>query len=395
MAVQMKKGVYWVGAIDWNLRDFHGYTTFRGTTYNSYLIIDEKITLVDTVKRPFYGEMLERIKQIVDPGKIDYHICNHVEMDHSGSLPELLQQIPNIKIFASKMAQAALTKHYGASLPVEVVKTGDAIKLGKRTVQFLEVPMIHWPDSMMSYIPEEKLLLANDGFGQHYATTGRFDDEVDSAETMFEAAKYYANLLIHLSPLIQNTLKKVSELKLEIDMIAPSHGIIWRKDPGKIIQAYNDWSLYKSKEKVSIIYDTMWGSTEKMARVILETLMTAGIEAKLLKLKANHRSDIMTDILDSRGIMVGSPTLHRNLFPSVAGMLCYMKGLKPQKKVAAAFGSYGWSGEAVQDIINVFKELQLDIIEPSVNARYIPDERELQQAADLANTMVTKIKEMD
>ena len=392
MPVKLKDGVYWVGAIDWNLRDFHGYITGRGATYNSYLIIDEKITLVDTVKEPFFGEMLERIKQVVDPAKIDYLICNHIEMDHSGALPEFIKQFGNVKILSTKMAQAGLAKLYGTGLPVETVKTGDTLSLGKKTLYFIEIPMVHWPDSMLTYIPEDKLLLSNDGFGQHIATSGRFDDEVAESEVMFEATKYYANLLIHLSPLIQNILKKVSELNLEIDMIAPSHGIIWRKDPGKIIQAYSDWSLYKSREKIAVIYDTMWKSTEKMAKTLTDAITDSGIEVKMLKLRENHRSDIMAEILDARGFLVGSPTIHRNLFPTVADLLCYMKGLKPQKKVVSAFGSYGWSGEAVQQIVEALKEIQLDVIEPGVRAQYRPDDKEKDQLTSLARQMIEKVK---
>lgn len=395
MPVRLKEDVYWVGAIDWNLRDFHGYITGRGATYNCYLIIDEKITLVDTVKAPFWGEMLDRIKQIVDPGEIDYLICNHIEMDHSGTLPEFVKQFPNVKIFSTKMAQRGLTKYYGPGLPIQTVKTGDTLSLGKKTLQFLEVPMVHWPDSMFSYIPEDKILLSNDGFGQHIATSGRFDDEVPEAEVMFEAQKYYANLLIHLSPLIQNTLKKVTELNLAIDMIAPSHGIIWRKNPGKIVQAYNDWSLYKAKEKITVIFDTMWLSTEKMAKTLVDAITDLGIEVKLLKLRQNHRSDVMAELLDSKGFLLGSPTIHRNMFPTVADLLCYMKGLKPQKKVAAAFGSFGWSGEAVQQITDVLKEIQLDVIEPGVKAQYLPDENEKNQLRSQASTIVTRIKALE
>ncbi len=393
MKVQLKNSVYWVGAIDWNLRDFHGYITGRGATYNSYLIVDEKITLVDGVKKPFVGEWLGRIKQIVDPGKIDYLICNHIEPDHSGSLPEFVKQFPEVKIFSTKMARAGLAKYYGSGLPVETVKTGDTLKLGRKTLHFLEIPMVHWPDSMVTYIPEDKLLLSNDAFGQHLASTGRFDDEADQEEIMFEAQKYYANLLIHLSPLIQTILKKISELKLEIDMIAPSHGIIWRKDPGKIIQAYNDWSLFKAKDKVIVIYDTMWKSTEKMANTLVHAIANSGIAAKPLKLRENHRSDIMMEVLDSKGILIGSPTLHRNIFPTVADFLCYLKGLKPQKKFAAAFGSYGWSGEAVNNIIDMLHEVQLDVIDPGVKARYVPDDSENSQLLSLAEKMVSKIRD--
>lgn len=391
MTVQLKDNVYWVGAVDWTLRDFHGYITGRGATYNSYLIIDDKVTLIDTVKAPFYGEMLEHIRRIVDPAKIDYLICNHIEKDHSSSIPEFIKQFPNVKIFATKMAQTGLGKYYG-ELPVTTVATGDTLQLGKKTVQFIEVPMIHWPDSMFSYIPEDRLLLSNDGFGQHIATSGRFDDEVNEADVMYEAAKYYANLLTHLSPLIQNTLKKVSELKLAIDMIAPSHGIIWRTWPGKIIQAYSDWSQYKAKEKIVVIYDTMWQATEKMAKILVDAIADAGIEVKLLKLRENHRSDVMTEILDSRGFFLGSPTIHRNLFPTVADLLCYMRGLKPQKKTVAAFGSYGWSGESMQLVTDSLKDIGLEVIEPGVKAQYMPDESEEAQLIKLALQVITKVK---
>ena len=232
MTVQLKDGIYWVGAIDWNLRDFHGYITGRGATYNSYLIIDDKVTLIDTVKAPFLGEMLDRIRQVIAPSKIDYLICNHIEKDHSGSRSHFHSLFPNVKIFATQMAKPGLQKYFG-DLPIEIVKTGDTLELGKRSLQFVETPMVHWPDSMFSYLPQEKLLFSMDGFGQHIATAGRFDDEVNMDDVMYEARKYYANLLTHLSMLIQNTLKKVGELKLEIDMIAPSHGIIWRRDPGR------------------------------------------------------------------------------------------------------------------------------------------------------------------
>lgn len=392
MTIQLMDSVYWVGAIDWNQRDFHGYITERGTTYNSYLIMDKKITLVDMVRENFTGEWFERIKQITDPAKIDFLICNHIEKDHSGALPEFVKQFPKIKIFSTKTAKAGLIKYYGNGLPIETVKTGDTLSLGNQTIRFIEVPMVHWPDSMLSYVPEHKLLLSNDAFGQHLASSGHFDDEVDTSILMSEAAKYYANLLIHLSPFIQKTLKKITELKLEIDMIAPSHGIVWRKDPGRIIQAYNDWSLYKTKEKVIIIYDTMWKSTEKMAQIMAETVTAAGIEVKQLKLRENHRSDIMAELLDAGGFMVGSPTLHRNLFPTVADFLCYLKGLKPQKKVAAAFGSHGWSGEAVRLIMDVLKEIRLETIEPGVGVQYLPDENDNKQLKDLANKMITRLK---
>jgi len=392
MSVTLKDGIYWVGAIDWNLRDFHGYIAGRGATYNSYLIRDEKVTLVDAVKFEFYPEMIDRIKKIIDPSKIDYLICNHIEPDHSGSIPTLLREYPNIKIFGTQMAKTGLDKYYGPGLPVEVVKTGDILNIGKRNINFLQVPMVHWPDSMFSYIPEDKLLLSNDGFGQHIATSGRFDDEVDQSDLMYEAKKYYANLLTHLSPLIQNTLKTVTELKLDIEMIGPSHGIIWRKDPGKIIQAYSDWSQQRSIDKVTFVFDTMWKSTEKMGSLLAETIADAGYETRFMKLRENHRSDIMTEILDSSGILIGAPTMHMNLFPTVADFLCYMKGLKPQNKTVSAFGSYGWSGEAVEQILDSIKGLNLNIIVPGIRTLYRPDSNDKNDITAFANTFIEQMK---
>jgi flavorubredoxin len=391
MSVQLRDGIYWVGAIDWNLRDFHGYITGRGATYNSYLIIDEKVTLIDTVKAPFLGEMLDRIRQIIDPSKIDYLICNHIEKDHSGSLAEFHRLFPKVKIYATQMAKPGLQKYFG-DLPLAIVKTGDSLPLGRRTLQFIETPMVHWPDSMFSYLPEDKLLFSMDGFGQHIATAARFDDEVDMHDVMFEARKYYANLLTHLSPLIQATLKKVGELKLEIDMIAPSHGIIWRKDPGLIIKAYDGWSRFEAGNKVSVVFDTMWQSTEKMAKIMAEVFMSKGVEVKLMKLREWHRSDVMAEILDSKAVCIGSPTLHRNLYPTVADLLCYMKGLKPQKKIAAAFGSYGWSGESMQMVTDELKAIGLDVIEPGMRAQYLPDAEDTAQLTALAEKIIEKIK---
>ncbi len=390
MSVELKKGIYWVGAIDWNLRDFHGYVTGRGATYNSYLIVDEKTTLIDTVKAPFYDEMLSRIKQIIDPSKIDYLISNHLELDHSGSIPLLMRDFKNIKIYTGKMAETGFKKYF-PGIEFETVKTGDSLSLGKRTINFIETPMIHWPDSIFSYIPEEALLFSMDGFGQHIATSARFDDEADFHDVMFEAGKYYANLLTHLSPLISNTLKKVEEQNLKIDLIAPSHGIIWRKHIPKIIETYQNWSSGKTEKKIVIVYDTMWKSTEKIASVLADTVSEHGIEVKVLKLRENHRSDVMAELLEASGIFLGSPTIHRNIFPTVADLVCYMRGLKPGKKTAAAFGSYGWSGEAVEILNEAMKEIGFDVIGQGVKARYTPDESEKSEVKALGEEMVKKI----
>ncbi len=298
--VVLAEGINWVGVVDWNIRDFHGYVTKRGTTYNAYLVQDEKTALVDTVKHEFSSELLRNIRELVDPSKIDYIIVNHVEMDHSSSLPEIVKHAKNAVIIASQRGKDAITEHYGADFNIQTVKTGDELKLGKRTLRFVEAPMLHWPDSMFTYMVEDKILMPNDAFGQHLATSERFDDEVDGHVLMEEAATYFANILMPLAPLITRKLEEVTQMGIPITMIAPSHGIIWRSDPSKIVKAYADWSAGVSKNKVVIVYDTMWGSTDKMARDVAEGAASQGVDVKLLKLRAANRTEAMTEILDAK-----------------------------------------------------------------------------------------------
>ena len=299
--VVLKEGVNWVGVVDWNIRDFHGYITSRGSTYNAYLISDEKIALIDTVKHAFCNELIENISELTSLEKIDYIIVNHVEMDHSSSLPIIAKLAKNAKIISSQRGKDALIEHYGADFNVvETVKTGDELKLGKRTLRFLEAPMLHWPDSMFTYIVEDKILMPNDAFGQHFASSGRFDDEVDECELMEEAKTYYANILMPFAPLITRKIQEVVQMGIPIDMIAPSHGIIWRKDPSKIINAYLNWSSGAAKQKAVVVFDTMWGSTDKMARAIADGITSGGVEVKLLKLRATDNTDVVTEILDAK-----------------------------------------------------------------------------------------------
>ena len=392
--VEIKKGIFWVGAIDWNIRDFHGYFIPKGTTYNAYLVMDEKITLFDTVKKPFTDELLRNISQIVDPSKIDYLVVNHVEMDHSGAIPEMIERIKPEKVFCSPMGKRALVEHFHREdWPYEVVETGGSLSLGKRTVQFLETRMLHWPDSMLSYLKEDKLLISSDAFGQHWATSERFDDEVYHEELFAHGAKYYANILLLYSPLVQKLIAKVQELGLEIDTIAPDHGLIWRRNPGEIIEAYNRWSLQQGKQKAVIIYDTMWQATEKMAYAIADGLVREGIEFKLLNLKLNHRSDIMTEVLDSRAIILGSPTINNGYMPTMADILSYMKGLKPVNKVGAAFGSYGWSGEAVKGMTDALTDMKVNVLDPGVKVKFSPVAADFEKCVALGRKIADAIKE--
>lgn len=393
--VEIMEDIFWVGAIDWNVRDFHGYSTPKGTTYNAYLVKDEKVTLFDTVKKPFTGDLVQNLRQVIDPKKIDYLVVNHVEMDHSGAVAEIIDLIGPEKVFCSPMGKRALVEHFRREdWPFEVVESGRSISLGKRTVDFLETRMLHWPDSMMSYLKEERLLISSDGFGQHWATSQRFDDEVDSDELLRHAAKYYANILLLYSPLVQKLLAQVQEMKLAIDMIAPDHGLIWRKNPGTIVAAYNDWSLQKGKDKAVIIYDTMWHSTERMAYAIGSGLLQEGIPYRLFNMRLCHRSDVMTELLDAKAVVLGSPTLNNGIMPTVADVVCYMKGLKPANKVGAAFGSYGWSGEAVKVLTEALEGMKIKVVGPGPRAKYVPTEGDFARCEELGRQVGKAVKEM-
>ncbi|HDZ24479.1 MAG TPA: MBL fold metallo-hydrolase, partial [Desulfobacteraceae bacterium] len=375
---------YWLGVVDWNVRDFHGYSTYQGSTYNSFLIVDDKTTLIDAVKKEFADELLDSISRIVDPKKIDYVVSNHTEMDHTGGLPRVMHRIGEDKpLYCSKMGHKNLSKHFPQKWNYQPVENTGELSIGKRTLSFLETRMIHWPDSMFTYLKEEKILFSSDGFGQHYAGPERFDDEIGDS-IMYHAKKYFANILLLYSPLILKLIEKVTEIGLEIDMICPDHGVMWRQNPGKIISAYKEWCEQKPKKKAIIVYDTMWHSTGKMAETIAETLSDEGVPAVPMKLRSCHRSDIITEIMDAGAVIVGSPTLNNGLFPTVADFLTYMKGLKPLNKVAAAFGSFGWSGEAVKLINQELETMKFDVVDPGARIQYVPDQESLEPCRELA-----------
>ncbi|MFA5350325.1 MAG: flavodoxin domain-containing protein [Candidatus Omnitrophota bacterium] len=386
-AVKILPGIYSVGVLDWNVRNFHGhtYTTQRGSTYNSYLIVDEKIALVDTVYGPFAQELIENIKEIIPLEKIDYIIANHVETDHSGALPSLMQLCPRAKVLGTLKCKEGLYKHYYGTWDFQIVKTGDKLKLGRRTLTFFEAPMIHWPDSMFTYCPEDALLMPNDAFGQHYATSERFDDQVDQCSLMDEAEKYYANILWPLGPVILRKIEEVQELSIPIKMIAPSHGVIWRKDPGRIISSYISWAKGQTKKKVVIAYETMWGATEKMARQIAEGVTAAGIEVKFYNIAESDRTEIITRMLTSQGFLFGSSTHDNDMLPNIAAFLEIVKGLKPKGRQIGFFGSYGWAGGAVQEMQEVLKNSGADISISGVSVKYAPDKEELKACFEFGN----------
>lgn len=374
--IEIKSDIHWVGGIDWDLRNFHGYLTQRGSTYNSYLIIDKKVTLVDTVKHYLSDEMLQRIKNIIDPSKINYIVCNHVEMDHSGALPKIMKICPQATIIISPNGEKGLKKHFHHGWNTKVVNTGDSINIGKHTLQFILTPMVHWPDSMVTYIPENNLLFSNDAFGQHIASSERFDDELGFDIAREEAAKYYANIVLSYGQQVKKALEELSRLK--IGMIAPSHGIIWRKHLNEIINLYGKWANNETKNKAVIVYDTMWGSTEKIAKAIRDGFEDKGIPARIMNLHTNHISDIMTQILTAKYICVGSPTLNSCMLPTVAGFLAYMKGLAPKNRVGLSFGSYGWGGQSIAQIEEVLKSCDFKITN-QIKVQYVPEQNFLEE----------------
>jgi len=381
--VEIKPDIYWVGGIDWDIRNFHGYSTNRGTTYNAYLIIDKKITLVDTVKHYLFDEMTSRIKEIVAPSKIDYIISNHVEMDHSGSLPKILEICPNATVFTSPRGEKGLKRHYKKEWNFKVVKSGDTLNIGERTLHFVEVPMVHWPDSMVTYIPSDKLLLPNDAFGQHIASSERFDDEIDWGILKEEAAKYYSNIVMPYGGQVEKAIEALSGL--DIDMIGPSHGVIWRSLIPQILNEYIKWAKYETEDKALIIYDSMWGSTEKIAYALKEGIEETGIPVTIRNLKNTHISDVITDVNSSKFILIGSPTLNNTMLPTMGGFLTYLKGLRPKNRIGFVFGSYGWGGQAVGEIEKILKDLSWDMPVESINLNYVPDEKELIEVKKTGN----------
>jgi len=392
-SVEVKKGIYWVGAVDWTLGTFHGhtYTTKRGTTYNSYLIIDEKITLIDGVSGLFSGELVERIREIIPVEKIDYIVVNHIENDHSGALPELTKLCPKAKLFGTAKSKEGLYRMYYENWDFQVVKTGDKLKLGKRTLTFIEAPMIHWPDSMFTYCAEEELLFPNDAFGQHYATSERFDDETDQCALMDEAAKYYANILWPLSGMIARKIDEIQKMNISVKMIAPSHGVIWRRDPMKIINSYISWAKNETKPKAVIIYETMWGSTAKMARKISDGLIDGGVTVRLFDVTGADRTEINNQLLDAKCYIIGSSTHDNGMLSTIAGFLEFLKGLKPKNRIGAAFGSHGWAGGAVAELEEAMKETGIEQAAASLDVKYAPDENELKKCYEMGAELAKKI----
>jgi flavorubredoxin len=375
MPAQLAEGVHWVGVVDWGLRHFHGHelSTHRGSTYNAYLVRDEKTALVDTVWGPFAREFLAGLRSLVDPADIDYVVANHAEPDHSGSLPALMRLCPNATIVASKRGAESIPGYYQADWNFTVVGTGDTLSLGKRELTFVEAPMLHWPDSMFTYLAPDGILMPNDAFGQHYATAFRFNDEVDQGELWEEALKYYANILTPFSRQVIAKIDELLEMDLDVSTIAPSHGVIWRDEPLRIVHRYREWAEQKPTRRAVVLYDTMWHATRRMAEAVGQGLRDAGVDYKLFHMAVTDRNDALAEIFRSGAVAVGSPTLNNGLLPTVTPILEDLRGLKFRNKVGAAFGSYGWSGESVKTIEAHFETCGIPLAAKGVRAKWQPD----------------------
>lgn len=386
-AIEISPKVWWVGGIDWNERLFHGYTTERGITYNAYLIMDEKVTLIDTCKATFSNELVQRISQVVDPAKIDVVITNHVEMDHSGSLPVIHRIAPNATIYASAGAGVnEVRAHFG--IEATPVKSGDTLCIGERTLTFVTTPMVHWPDNMVTYSDVDQILFSNDAFGQHFATTKRFDDENDLCEIFKQAKKYYANIVWPYGMQAHKALEAVKGLDLK--MIAPSHGCIWRSHIDEILEKYEAWTTYQTEEKAVVVFDSMWHSTESMAREICDAFIAEGVSAQLVDVKTTHISDIMLYMCDAKYVAVGSPTLNSNMLPTIASFLTYMRGLSPknEQRIGLAFGSYGWAPLGPKQVYAELENAKFQLPVPVVAQQWIPSEENLAELQDTVRKMI-------
>ncbi len=393
MITELTKGVYWVGVVDWGLRRFHGHelSTHRGSTYNAYLIVDEKIALVDTVWGPFQDQLIANIREVVDPAKIDFVIANHAEVDHAGSLPAVMRAAPQATVVVSKRGRESVEGHFHQPWSFKAVQTGDKISLGSCELVFIEAPMLHWPDSMFTYVAGKGILMPNDAFGQHYATAFRFNDQVDQEELYEEALKYYANILTPFSDLVTKKIAEVLALNLPVEIIAPSHGVIWRKDPLQIVHKYAEWAQQIPQKSAVILYDTMWNATRLMAEAIGDGLAAEGVPYKLLHAAVSDRNDVITEIFKAKAIVIGSPTLNRGPLPTITPILEDLKGLRFKNKIGAAFGSYGWSGEAVKLLEQHLNACQIPVVAPGVLAKWQPTAEDLARCRQLGQQVAHAI----
>jgi flavorubredoxin len=393
---EIKKNVYWTGTVDWEIRDFHGseYSTHRGTTYNSYLVRDEKTVLIDTVWSPFGKEFVENLRKHISLDEIDYVVAQHAEVDHSGALAELMEHIPDTPVYCTKNGVKSLSGHFHKDWRFIPVKTGDKLDLGKKELMFIEAPMLHWPDSMFSYLTGDNILFSNDAFGQHLATELLYNDLVDQSELFQECVKYYANILTPFSALVEKKIGEFQSLDVPVDMICPSHGVIWRDDPLQIVGKYLEWSRSYRENQITIVYDTMWNGTRAMAGAIAQGIRSADdkVIAKLYNIARSDKNDVVTEVFKSKAILVGSPTINRGILSAVAGFLEEIRGLQFKDKKAAAFGTYGWSGESVGMIAKGLEKAGFEMMDGGIKSLWAPDEKALTECVEFGKAIAEKTR---
>lgn len=396
MKIPVKNNVYWVGKTDWDLRKFHGheYSTHRGTTYNSYLIREEKTVLIDTVWKPFAKEFVSNLSKEIDLKKIDFIVANHSEIDHSGALPELLEAIPGTPVYCTEWGMKILKGHYHKDWNFRLVKTGDRLSIGSKDLVFIQATMLHWPDSMFTYLTGDNILFSNDAFGQHYCSEFLFNDLVNQEELFQEAIKYYANILTPYSHLVDKKIKEVVALNVPLDMICTSHGVIWRDNPLQIVQKYSEWANNYQENQITLVYDTMWNGTRVMAENIAKGIRIADdtINVKLYNAANTDKNDILTEVFRSKAILVGSPTINKGILFSIAGIMEAMRGLGFKNKKAAAFGCYGWHGECISIIDDMLKNAGFEMMAEGLKINWNPDELGIAQCVDFGQSIVSKLK---
>jgi flavorubredoxin len=391
-AVQIADDLFWVGAVDWTMRNFHGYATHHGTTYNAYLLLADEPILIDTVKRAYRDEMLARIADVIDPGEVKFIISNHAELDHSGSLPDMIQRIKPKKVFASAQGSKTLQQHRLVKGDITVVKDGETLDFSRKKLTFIETRMLHWPDSMFTYWEDRRFLFSQDAFGMHLASSERFDDQLPDELLEREAAKYFANILLPYTTVAGKLFDKMGEKEIHPEMILPDHGHIWRKNASRILDLYRRWTKQPIMNNAVVVYDTMWGSTAKMATAVADGLSSAGVSAIWMPLSVAHRSDVAAEILEAGAFLVGSPTLNNNLFPTVADLLVYIKGLRRRGMIGGVFGSYGWGGEAIKQMEAALEDMNVERVVESIKVRYVPGEEDLQKCFEMGTTVAEELK---
>ena len=399
---ELAAGVYAVGVQDWSRHDFHGFEAPRGVTYNCYLIVGEEVALIDTAHSSLVGELLHNVSGLVDPARINYVVSNHAEPDHSSGLPEVMKAAPEATVVCTAKCRAAFDAYYGGSWPYRIVKTGDTLSLGKSTLQFLATPMVHWPDSMMTYLPAEKIIFSMDAFGQHVASNRYFDDQLPLGISIEAARSYYANIITRLGSFVLRTLKAAEAL--DIRMIAPSHGVIWRKHIPAILEAYQKWASLKSDAKVVVVYDSMWHSTELMARAVMDGITRAGVKGRLVHLRNDGRTEAAAEILEAAALAIGTPTLHQGPMPEIAGFVSYVRGVAPvapgkndhrgEGRTALAFGSHGWSGGGASWVHQELGEIGYELLQPVICCVYRPDKGTLESCREAGAQLAERARKL-